>query len=435
MKLVIQNGRLLDPSSEVDREVDIIIEDGTIRDIVTAGSAPITTANLIDAKGKWVTPGLVDLHVHLREPGCEYKEDIASGSRAAAAGGFTSVVAMANTQPVIDSAELVRSVAERGAEVGLCRVLPVGAVTMGQGGETLAPFAEMARAGAVAVSDDGQVVKNPELMRRALEYAMDHHDLPLLTHADEPALNAGGFMHEGNVSTRLGLRGIPGVAEDVAVARDVALACYTGGRLHVCHVSTAAAVQTIRDAKARGVRVTAEATPHHFALTHAAVEGYDTATKMVPPLRTEEDRRAIVLGLRDGTIDAIATDHAPHSSIEKDVTFADAANGIIGLQTALPLTLDLWRAGELPLLIAIARLTSGPAAALGLSCGTVAVGAVADLAVIDPEASWRLDHESNYSKSVNSPFWNRPLTGRTDATILGGEVVYRRDRQPVWSTM
>lgn len=432
MKLVIQNGRLLDPKSEVDRTVDILIEDGTIRDIVAAGSAPITAANLIDAKGKWVTPGLVDVHVHLREPGEEYKEDIASGSRAASAGGFTSIVAMANTRPVIDSAELVAAVARRAAEVGVCRVYPVGAVTMGQGGETLAPFAEMRRAGAIAVSDDGLPVKNPAIMRRALEYALDH-DLPLLTHADEPALSAGGTMHEAGVSTRLGLRGIPGVSEDIAVARDVALAEYTGGRMHVCHVSTANAVQTIRDAKRRGVRVTAEATPHHFTLTHAAVEGFGSETKMAPPLRTEADRRAVIEGLRDGTLDAIATDHAPHSSIEKDVAFADAANGVIGLQTALPLTLDLWRAGDLPLLSAMARLTCGPAAALGLPCGTAAIGAVADLAIIDPEASWKLNDETNFSKSVNSPFWNQPLTGRTDATILGGEVVYRRDRQPVWS--
>ncbi len=423
-KTVVRNGRLLDPKSRSDRAVDLVIEGGVIRDITAPGAADAHGAEVIEAQGRWVTPGFVDLHVHLREPGQEYKEDIASGSAAAAAGGFTTIVAMPNTMPVIDNGELLHYVLRRGEAVGLCRVLAAGAVTAGQGGEALAPFGELKAAGAVAVTDDGKPVANANLMRRALEYARDY-DLPVLSHAEEPALSHGGHMHEGVVSTRLGLRGIPSAAEDVAVARDILLAELTGGRLHICHLSTAESVELVRRAKAQGLRVTAEAAPHHFSLTHTAVEGYDTRTKMNPPLREDKDRDALIQGLADGTIDAIATDHAPHSSIEKDVAYDEAKFGVIGLQTALPLTLALVRAKTLSPLVAIERLSWGPSRVLGLRHGTLEVGAAADIVVIDPEAPFTLNDKSNLSKSQNSPFWGQPLTGRVDLTILKGNVVYR----------
>jgi len=431
VNLIIQNGRVLDPQSGRDEAADLLIEGDRIREVAPSGGMKLRDAEVIDVKGAWVTPGLIDLHVHLREPGQEYKEDVASGSRAATAGGFTSIVAMPNTDPVIDNGELVQFVIDRGKRAGLCRVLCCGAVSVGQKSERLAPFGEMKRAGAVAVTDDGRPVTNPVMMRRALEYSQDF-DLPVLSHAEDAQLSGHGQMHEGVISTQLGLQGVPGVAEDVAVARDILLAEHTGGRLHIQHVSTARSVDLVRDAKARGVRVTAEATPHHFSLTHEAVMGYHTSTKVNPPLREGKDRAAVIAGLSDGTIDAIATDHAPHSSIEKDVAFADAMNGMIGLQTALPLALNLWRAG-MPLLKVIALMTTGPARVLGLSTPAIREGALADLAIFDPAATWQLDDESNYSKSKNSPFWGRPLEGRVRATIVGGKVVYQYDRKPVWS--
>lgn len=431
MNLIIQNGRVLDPARGKDERADLLLEAGRIREVAAPGTIAPRDAEVIDAKGKWVTPGLIDMHVHLREPGQEYKEDIDSGSRAAAAGGFTTVVAMPNTSPAIDNAELVRFVVERSNAVGLCRVLPTGAVTTAQKGEALAPMGEMRRAGAVAVTDDGHPVANAQLMRRALEYAQDF-DLPVMSHAEDPALTQNGVMNEGVVSTRLGLRGNPSVSETVAVSRDVALAEFTGGRLHIQHVSTAAAVEVVRRAKERGVRVTAEATPHHFSLTDEAVIGYDPNTKMAPPLRTDTDRQAVLAGLGDGTIDAIATDHAPHTSIEKDVAFADAANGILGLQTALPLALVLWREHGLELLTVLERLTAGPARVLGLPYGSLEVGEMADVTIIDPDAEWSLNEETNYSKSRNSPFWGRTLRGRVEATVLEGKLVFQRDRNPVW---
>ncbi|MBI3179515.1 MAG: dihydroorotase, partial [Deltaproteobacteria bacterium] len=388
-RTVIRHGRILDPASRGDRTGDLVIEAGVIREITAAGAAATQSAEVIEAKGRWVTPGFVDLHVHLREPGQEYKEDIASGSAAAAAGGFTTIVAMPNTEPVIDNGELVHYIIRRGEAVGLCRVMAAGAVTAGQGGQGLAPFGEIKAAGAVAVTDDGRPVADANLMRRALEYARDF-DLPVLSHAEEPALAKGGHMHEGVVSTRLGLGGIPGAAEDVAVARDIALADLTCGRLHICHVSTAGSVELIRRAKAQGLRVIAEAAPHHFSLNHEAVESYDTRTKMNPPLREEADRQAIIAGLADGTLDAIATDHAPHSSIEKDVAYDEAKFGLIGLQTALPLTLALVRSLALTPLAAIERLTFGPSRVLGLSSGSRAAGAPADVVVLDPEGRFVL---------------------------------------------
>lgn len=423
MSLILQNGRLLDPASKSDRLVDLRVVEGKVAEI----GAPNSLRNadkVLDATGRWILPGLVDVHVHLREPGEEYKEDIASGSKAAAFGGFTTVVAMPNTKPVMDTAEMIHYVRRRGEQVGLCRVLPSGACTAGQKGLTLAPFGEMRKAGAVALTDDGHPVADPALMRSALEYAREF-DLPVLTHAEEPGLTKGCHMHEGRVSTRLGIRGSSRVAEDVAVARDIMLAEYTGGHLHVCHVSTLAAVELIHVAKRRGVRVTGEATPHHFTLTDEAVEGFQTSAKMNPPLREELDRRAVIEGLKDGTLDAIATDHAPHSSLEKDVAFAEAACGVLGLQTSLPLSLDLWRQGHMPLMDVIERLTMGPARALRLPYGRLHEGAVADIAVVNPEAVWELSAASVLSKSMNSPFLGRSLTGQVETTILAGRLVFQ----------
>ena len=423
MSLILQNGRLLDPASKTDKLVDLRIQDGKVAEIAAPKSLR-GADKTIDVSGRWLLPGLIDVHVHLRDPGKEYKEDIASGSKAAAFGGFTTIVAMPNTKPVIDTAEMVHYVRRRGEQVGLCRVLASGAVTAGQKGQLLAPFGEMRRAGAVALTDDGHPVADPALMRAALEYAREFN-LPVLTHAEEPGLTKNCHMHEGRVSTRLGIRGSSRVAEDVAVARDIMLAEYTGGQLHVCHVSTAAAVELIRVGKKRGVRVTGEATPHHFTLTDEAVDGYQTAAKMNPPLREETDRLAVIEGLKDGTLDAIATDHAPHSSLEKDVAFAEAACGVLGLQTSLPLSLDLWRHGHMPLLDVIERLTVGPARALRLPYGSLQIGAVADVAVVNPEVVWEFTAASVLSKSLNSPFLGRSLTGQVETTILAGRLVFQ----------
>ena len=424
MSLLVRNGRLLDPKSGRDAVLDIKIEKDKVVGLGDPGSvAASKSGTVIDAAKCWVLPGLIDVHVHLREPGEEYKEDIESGSRAAAFGGFTQVVAMPNTHPVIDKAELVSYILQRSAAVGLCRILPAAAVTVGQKGTQLAPFGELRRAGAVALTDDGRPVADAGLMRSALDYARDF-DLPVLTHAEEPALTKNCHMHEGSVSTRLGIRGASRVAEDAAVARDIMLAEYTGGRLHVCHVSTAAAVDLIRQAKLRGVRVTGEATPHHFILTDEAVVGYRTAAKMNPPLREEHDRLAVIEGLRDGTLAAIATDHAPHSSIEKDVPFSEAAHGVLGLQTALPLALELCRDHGFSAMEVVRLLTWGPAQALGLDGGSLEVGATADLAVVNPETPWTFTPGSVLSKSQNSPFLNRSLTGRVETTILAGRPVF-----------
>ena len=427
MSLLIRNGRLLNPAGGDDRHVDVRIKDGVIAEIAPATSLQAHSSpageRSVDATGLWITPGLVDVHVHLREPGEEYKEDIASGSRAAAAGGFTTIVAMPNTKPAIDSAEMVAFVRDRGEKVGRCRVLPSAAITMGQEGKNLAPFGELRRVGAVAVTDDGRPVENAALMRSALEYA-NGFGLVVLTHAEDLCLSKAGHMHEGATSTRLGIAGVSRVAEDSIVARDIMLAEDVGARLHVCHVSTAGSVALIRDAKARGVKVTGEATPHHFSLTDVAVEGYDTFAKMNPPLREEHDRLAVIEGLKDGTLDCIATDHAPHSDVEKDVAFSDAANGVIGLQTSLPLSLDLWRHHGIPLMRVIDCLTRGGCRALGLPYGEVAVGKPADLAIIDPEAEWVFSPDQVLSKSSNSPFLHRTLKGRVAYTLLEGRITH-----------
>jgi dihydroorotase len=419
--LAITGARVIDPASGLDAERTVVVRDGKIAGIERAGATP-SGARTVDARGLWVTPGFVDLHVHLREPGEEHKETIATGARAAVAGGFTTVVAMPNTKPPIDNAALVRFVRKKSEEAALARVLPSAALTLGQKGEQITEFGDLREAGAVCLTDDGRPVANAGVMRRALEYAT-MVDLPVMVHEEEPALS-GGCMHEGEVSLRLGLKGIPSAAEDVMVGRDIVLAELTGGRLHIAHISTAGSVRAVRDAKARGLKVTAEATPHHFTLNHHAVEGYDTHAKMAPPLRSEADRLAVVEGLRDGTIDAIATDHAPHAVVDKEPEFEHAANGIIGLETALALTLRLVHSGALPVLRAIELLTSGPAKAFSLDAGSLRTGAAADLVLFHPDAPWTVRPEKILSRSKNTPFGGWEMKGRVVRTFVAGREVF-----------
>jgi len=424
MKILLKGGRVIDPVHNLDESFDVLIDGGKIADI--GRNIEPGDAETIDARGKLVVPGLVDIHVHLRDPGYEYKEDIVTGTRAAAAGGFTSVACMPNTNPVNDNKAVTLYILRKAAEEGSVNVFPVGSITKGLKGEALAEMGELREAGCLAVSDDGRPVTSGELMRRALEYARPF-GLTVISHAEELSLVGEGVMNDGFVATELGLKGIPWVAEDAAVARDVMLAEFTGARLHVAHVSTRGAVEIIRAAKKRGVQVSCEATPHHFTLTDEAVRGYNTNAKMNPPLRSAEDVAAVRAGLADGTIDAIATDHAPHHIDEKNVEFNIALNGIVGLETALPLTLRLVEDGVLSLADAVARLTLGPARALGIPRGTLEVGAPADVTVIDPEMKWAVDAGRLLSKSKNTPFNGWMLKGAASHTIVGGKVVFRRE--------
>lgn len=423
MKTLIKNGRVLDPAHQIDANLDVLVVDGKIAQI--AAGLEVPDAETIDAGGLLVVPGLIDIHVHLRDPGYEYKEDIVSGTRAAAAGGFTAVACMPNTQPVNDNKAVTAYIRQKAAAEGQVRVYPVGCITKGLKGESLAEFGDLQAAGCVAVSDDGRPVTSGEIMRRALEYARSFQ-LPVISHAEDLSLVGDGVMNEGFVATQLGLRGIPWVAEDAAVARDVLLAEFTGARLHIAHVSTRGAVEIIRAAQRRGVPVTAETAPHYFTLTDEAVRGYDTHAKMNPPLRGAADVQAIRDGLADGTLSAIATDHAPHHVDEKNVEFNLALNGIVGLETALPLTLRLVEEGVLALSDAIARLTIGPARALGLSGGTLEVGQAADITLIDPACKWTLDPARLVSRSKNTPFGGWQLKGAATLTMVDGRVVYQR---------
>src|SRR4051812_18752412 len=422
--LVLRGGRVFDPAAArpLDQQADIRITNGRIVEIGRGLVAP----RIIDIKDLWIVPGLIDLHVHLREPGQEYKEDIETGTRAAAAGGFTTVCCMPNTKPVNDQRAITELIVRRAREVGTVRVRPIGAITHGLEGKALADIAEMKDAGIVAISDDGRPVMNSGLMRRAFEYAKTF-DLPLVQHAEDLDLAEGGAMNEGGVSTRIGIKGQPACAESAMVARDLEIVEWTGARYHVAHVSTARTVALIRDAKRRGLPVTCEVTPHHLALTDEACSHYDTNTKMMPPLRTAADCEALLEGLVDGTIDAVATDHAPHSPVEKDVEFECAAPGLLGLETALPIILDFVRMGTLDDKRAIAALTGGPARAFGLPGGNLAVGAVADITVIDPERTLMLTADAIASKSKNSPFLGQTLAGRAVLTIYQGRVVYDLD--------
>ncbi len=424
MNLLITGGRVIDPSQGLDGIVDLLIVDGKVSALGEGLTAP-AGSRVIDAQGLIVTPGLIDMHVHLRDPGLEYKEDIISGTRAAAAGGFTSLCCMPNTKPVIDNKTVASYVVNKARAAGFANVFPAGSITQGSKGESLSEMGELKEAGCVAVTDDGRPVVSGELMRRALEYARGM-GLVVISHAEDPSLAADGVMNDGYVATELGLKGIPWVAEDSATARDVYLSELTGSALHVAHVSTKGSVRIIRNAKARGVRVTCETAPHYFILTDEAVRGYNTNAKMNPPLRSEEDRQAIRQGLADGTIDAIATDHAPHHKDEKDLEFNLAMNGILGLESSLPLSLRLVADGVLTLPELVEKMSCAPARILGLSRGSLEPGSVADITVIDPELEWTMEAEKLASKSKNSPFIGWELKGKAAYTILAGKIVTAR---------
>jgi dihydroorotase len=423
--ILIRGGRVVDPSQRLDARVDVRLAGGVVAEIgerLDPGDAEV-----VEAQGAIVSPGLIDLHVHLREPGGEHKETIASGAAAAAAGGFTTIVAMPNTDPPIDNPAAVGFVLAEGRRVGLARVLPAGAITVAQQGEQLTEVGEMADAGAVTITDDGRPVSRAGVMRLALEYAQAF-DLAVSVHPEETDLSRGGVMNEGTTSGRLGLTGIPNAAEDVMIARDLLLAELTEGRLHIQHVSTRRGVEMIREAKARGLRVTAEATPHHLTLTDAAVENYRTDAKMNPPLRSEADREAVREALRDGTLDVIATDHAPHHYDEKEQAFDDAPFGIVGLETALGLCLtELVHKRLIDLPTLIERMSCAPARAFALPGGTLAPGSPADVTIFDPDAEWVVDAARFLSLSRNTPFGGWRLRGRPLRTLVAGLTVWRAE--------
>jgi dihydroorotase len=424
MNLLIKNGRVIDPSQNFDDVAEVLVEAGVVKEIGKGLKAP-AGVETVEAAGKYVVPGLVDMHVHLRDPGLEYKEDIVSGTRAAAAGGFTSIACMPNTKPVIDNKAVASYIINKARSEGFCNVFPVGCITYGMGGERMSEMGELKEAGCVAVSDDGRPVANAELMRRALEYARGMGIL-VISHAEDLALVGEGVMNEGFTSTELGLKGIPRVAEDIATARDVMLAEYTNSPIHIAHVSTRGSVRIIREAKARGVKVTCETAPHYFTLTDDAVRGYDTSAKMNPPLREAGDVAAIKEGLRDGTIDCIATDHAPHHLDEKDVEFNAALNGIIGLETSLPLSLKLVDDGVLTINQLVEKMSINPSKILGITRGSLLIGNVADVTVIDPSFEWTVETEKLASKSMNTPFSGWQMKGAATCTILGGAVAFSR---------
>ena len=426
VNLVLRNGRVIDPASGLDAVVDVLIENGIVVEInanIEIGSDRLKQLEQIDASGKWVVPGLIDMHVHLREPGEEYKETIASGTLAAAAGGFTSVACMPNTHPVNDCAAVTQYILEKARDEGSCRVFPVGAISMGIEGKNLTEYGELRSAGVVAVSDDGRPVMNSMLMRRALEYAKTF-DLLVVSHCEDLDIGGAGLMNEGPVSTRLGLRGIPRAAEEIMVARDILLAELTRSRLHLAHISTAGSVSLIREAKRRGIAVSAETAPHYLTLTDELISTFDPVYKVNPPLRSSEDVEAIKAGLADGTIDVIASDHAPHSSVEKDLEFEYAANGMIGLESTLPLILRIMREGVLTPLEAVAKLSCNPARILAIPFGALRKGKAADLTLIDPEVKYTIDVNRFKSKSRNCPFDGMEAQGKAVMTLVGGRVVF-----------
>lgn len=423
--LLLRGGHVIDPSTGQDGIADVLLNDGRV-EAVGAGLGTPDDAEVVDVGGLIVAPGFIDVHVHLREPGGEHKETITTGARAAVAGGFTAVCAMPNTDPPIDDPAAVGFVRAEGRRAGGARVYPTGTVSIGMKGERLALIGEMVEAGAVAVTDDGRPVADAGLMRLALEYARTF-GIPVAQHCEDHALSAGGSMNEGLVSTRLGIRGIPNASEDVVIARDLLLAELTGGRLHIQHVSTRAGVAMIRDAKARGVAVTAEGTPHHFTLTDEACEQYRTEAKVNPPLRRPEDRAAVIEGVGDGTLDVIATDHAPHHYDEKEQAFEDAPFGLVGLETALGLAVtQLVEQKVLTLSQMVERMSCAPARAFSLPGGTLRTGSIADVTVFDPEREWTVDRTQFVSKSRNTPFNGMTLRGAPELTIVDGHVRWRR---------
>ncbi len=423
--ILIRGGRVIDPSRRSDGIADVYLVEGRVAS-VGRGIVGEDGCQIIEAAGKVVAPGLIDLHVHLREPGFEDLETVATGAMAAAAGGFTAVCAMPNTDPPLDNQGAIGFVISQAQKAGRARVYPVGTISVGQLGEKLSEFGELMSAGAVAISDDGKPVMNSHLMRTALEYARTF-GIPVADHCEEITLAQGGAMHEGIVATRLGLKGIPAAAEEIHVARDIILSELTGGHIHLCHMSTRGSVALIRRAKEMGLKVTAEVTPHHFTLTHDACQGYNTNAKMNPPLREEADVEALQGALKDGTVDVIATDHAPHHYDAKEREFDEAPNGILGLETAFGLAVSqLVRPGMLTLPDLLYRMSTRPAQLFNLPGGSLAAGAPADVVILDPEVEWTVDPDRFYSKSRNTPFGGRRLRGRAELTIVRGRVVYER---------
>ncbi len=421
MKLLIKGGRIINPSDNTDTVGDILIEDKVIAAI--GQNLAAEGAQVIDAAGLVVAPGFVDMHVHLREPGLEAKEDIASGTRAAAAGGFTTIACMPNTKPVVDNSILVSGIIQRGQTEGVVNVKVIGALSKGQEGKELAEIGDMIQAGAVAISDDGGHLDSTRLLKTGFEYT-GMFDRPLITHSEDEELAGEGYMHEGAVSAMLGIKGRPAVAEDIAVARDIMLAEYANAPLHIAHVSSKGAVELIRQAKKRGVKVTAEATPHHLTLTDEELKSFNTAFKVNPPLRSEDHVEALVTGIKDGTIDAIATDHAPHAFEEKDVEFRYAPSGFAGLETALGAILTgLYHTGKLSLSEVIEKMSTAPAKILGLSSGSLTVGAPADITIIDTEYKWTVDCIKFYTRGKHSPFEGRNLRGKALITIVNGSII------------
>ncbi len=423
MKLLLRGGRIVDPSQGLDQELDLLLEDGRVQAL--GEKLEVQGAKVINCQGLVVAPGFIDMHVHLREPGEEWKETIETGLEAAVAGGFTAVACMPNTKPPNDNAEITRFILERANQVGLARVYPVACITKGQKGEELTEFGDLKAAGARALSDDGRPVPEAVVMRLALEYAKNF-DLPVISHAEELSLSEGGQVNEGLASATLGLKGIPSQGEAIAIFREVMLAHLTQSPIHIAHVSTKLGIEIIRSAKARGIKVTAETAPHYFTLTETATLGYDTRAKVNPPLRSEEDRQAIEEALAEGVIDVIATDHAPHSELEKVCEFERAACGLIGLETALPLSLRLVERGTFDLSRLVSLLSTNPARILKVPGGTLRPGSPADVTVFDPEERWVLTPEVLRSKSKNTPFLGWELKGRAVLTIVSGRVVFTR---------
>ncbi|MGZ3455313.1 MAG: dihydroorotase [Polyangiales bacterium] len=425
---LLRDVRLLDPISGRDERGDLLVERGRITRLGRGAGEGLSAGaelRVIEGRGRWLVPGFVDLHAHLREPGEEWKEDVASGLRAAVAGGFVDVCAMPNTKPVNDTRAITELMIARAREVKLARLHPIAAITRGLGGKELTDVSELRDAGAIAISDDGKCVTHPGVMRRALQYARTF-DCPVIQHAEEHALTEGAEMHEGAISTRLGLRGWPRVAEDIIVARDAILAEDTKARYHVAHLSTRGAARIVAEAKGRGVSITAEVTPHHLLLDHEAVVGYRTECKVNPPLREAEDVELLRRALADGTIDAIATDHAPHAIADKDIEFAGARPGMIGLEICMPLLLGLVRSNAVPLMRLLSALTVGPAKVVGLPLPRLAEGASADLVLVDPDARWTIGRSTLASKSTNTPFLGHEVIGAVDLTMVEGRVVHSR---------
>jgi dihydroorotase len=430
MQIRIKGAHVLDPGN-IDAKKDILIKDNRIEDIIDPGvSLPENESNpdikIIDATGMIVVPGLIDIHVHLREPGQEYKETIETGLMAAVRGGFTAVCSMPNTNPVNDNSQVTKFIINRAKELGLCRVFPAGAITQGSMGTTLAEIYDMKQAGIVAVTDDGKPLEDANLMRRSLEYCKGL-DIPVFVHAEDLSIADGGSMNEGPFSTFWGIKGIPNACESIMVVRDIALSKLTCAHVHFCHISTKESVEAIRQAKKHGLNITCETAPHYFTLTDEDVKDYDTNFKMNPPLRSKEDRQAIIRGLCDGTIDLIASDHAPHSIVDKDVEFDRAAFGIVGLETSLPLSLKLVQDGHLTMEDLVNKMSKNPAKIIGIK-NDVLPGNIADLTIIDPEHTYQIDPETFKSKSKNTPFAGRKVKGSTFLTIVSGAVVYEASR-------